>query len=42
MIVGDIEEDKLFLEIMKNNLEFLVFNLCLYIKLRDGFGDFDY
>lgn len=42
VIVGDIEEDKLFLEFMKSNLEFLVFNLCLYIKLRDGFGDFDY
>lgn len=42
VIAGDTEEDKLFLETMKNNLESSAFNLRLYIKSRDGPGDFDH
>lgn len=42
VIAGDTEEDKLFLETMKSNLESSAFNLRLYIKSRDGPGDFDH
>lgn len=42
VIAGDTEEDKLFLETMKSNLESTAFNLRLYIKSRDGPGDFDH
>lgn len=42
VIAEDTEEDKLFLKTMINNLESSAFNLRLYIKSRDGPGDFDH
>lgn len=42
VIADDTQDDRLFLENMIDNLESSVFNLRLYIRSRDGTGEFDF
>lgn len=42
MIAGDSEEDQEFLHMMTESLESSSHNLRLYIRSRDGNGEFDF